>query len=79
MLVLQFDGDRPLLMRVEASGSAKLYEHISISICLFNNWHEDSDVVIRILKSPDYDPVEWSRDSTEPIISSGENQVRQAN
>lgn len=62
-------------MRVEAAATAKLYEHVSLSVVLFNNWQEDVDVLVKVLKSSDYDPIDWSRDGNEPIISHSENQV----
>ncbi|XP_067945401.1 CD109 antigen-like [Watersipora subatra] len=70
-----FDGTRPLFIRVEAPGSIKLYEHLSLSIVVFNRWHEAQDVLIVMKKSLDYDPVYWDKQDHAAYVGRGENQI----
>ncbi|XP_067945402.1 CD109 antigen-like [Watersipora subatra] len=64
---------RPLIMKVEGQPQVRMYEHVTLSVAIFNRWREDLDVLVTLKKSRDYLPVIW--ENGDAVLGSGDHQV----
>ena len=65
---------------MQAAKTLKKGEQLSLRVTVFNYWHEDTDVLISIAKSADYQfaSVDRQRAATgDAVMQPGEHQVRE--